>query len=610
MKKKEECYYCNPINFSYRYSFIRALGESGVRYRAFREAADPSIVEFNGIYYLFPSMTAGFLTSNDMIHWTMHNYIGDMPVYDYAPDVRVIGDYLYFSASKRSENCSFFRTKDPITQGFEEIKGTFPFWDPNLFCDEDGRVYFYWGCTNTEPIYGVELDPLTMHPLTEPIPLINSHAELYGFERTGDNHRPPKSEEEIQSISSQLLAQIRENPQIGKDMLGDSAVPIEQFVPRMMGNAPYVEGAWMTKYKGRYYLQYAVTGTQYNIYNDCVYIGDRPLGPFEIADNNPYSYKPGGFINGAGHGSTIIDKEGNFWHAASMRISCNHMFERRLGLWKAGIDEDGDLYCDQRYADWPVRADAKPFDKPDWMLLSYKKCVTASSGNGCEYITDENIRTWWKAEPNQSGQWVQVDLGKEQKVHAIQINFMDDDLMADELPYGAHPVNLAMEERYIDTTDRRTRWLLEGSINGNDYFTIKDLRNAESDLPHDLVIIPEGDMIRYIKLTVLELPFDEIPCVSAIRVFGTGGEELPEKINEAKIKQISELDFEVKWAEVPAVGYNILWGYRPQKLYHSCMVFDSCKYILSAIRKNQSCYIRIDTFNEAGITEGEVIQLA
>lgn len=140
-----------------------------------------------------------------------------------------------------------------------------------------------------------------------------------------------------------------------------------------MGNAPYIEGAWMTKHQGRYYLQYAIPGTQYNVYGDGVYVSDAPLGPFKPAGNNPYSYKPGGFITGAGHGSTLEDKEGRFWHTSTMRISKNHVFERRLGLWKAGIDADGELFCDQRYGDWPVSVESKVWEKPEWMLLSYKK---------------------------------------------------------------------------------------------------------------------------------------------------------------------------------------------------------------------------------------------
>ena len=65
----------------------------------------------------------------------------------------------------------------------------------------------------------------------------------------------------------------------------------------------------MTKHEDRYYLQYACPGTQYNTYSDGVYVSSSPLGPFNLADNNPYSYKPGGFLPGAGHGSTMQDAQ-------------------------------------------------------------------------------------------------------------------------------------------------------------------------------------------------------------------------------------------------------------------------------------------------------------
>ena len=176
-------YICNPINFSYRYQFIKNHLKGSVSLA--REAADPSLVEFKGKYYLFPSMTKGFLVSDDLTKWTLVP-LKNMPVYDYAPDVRVVGEYLYFCASKHDQVCDFYRTKDPISGEFEKIEGTFPFWDPNLFVDEDDRVYFYWGCSNTNPIYGVELDPKTMVPLTSPKELLFMDTKSIGYERGGD----------------------------------------------------------------------------------------------------------------------------------------------------------------------------------------------------------------------------------------------------------------------------------------------------------------------------------------------------------------------------------------------------------------------------------------
>ena len=95
-----------------------------------------------------------------------------------------------------------------------------------------------------------------------------------------------------------------------------------------IGTKQFIEGAWMNKVQGKYYLQYAAPATQNNIYGDGVYVGDTPLGPFRYQNNNPFSYKPGGFIPGAGHGSTMQDFYGNWWHTSTMVIAVNHQFER------------------------------------------------------------------------------------------------------------------------------------------------------------------------------------------------------------------------------------------------------------------------------------------
>lgn len=83
------------------------------------------------------------------------------------------------------EICSYYRTKDILNGPYEEIPGSFDFWDPNLFCDDDGRIYFYWGCSNATPLWGVELDAETMLPLGERKVLIEGDAWSKGYERVG-----------------------------------------------------------------------------------------------------------------------------------------------------------------------------------------------------------------------------------------------------------------------------------------------------------------------------------------------------------------------------------------------------------------------------------------
>ena len=585
-------YLCNPINMEYKYQMMDLMGSLV----AYREAADPTLVLFRGKYYLFPSMTAGFLASDDLTEWTFHP-LKDVPIYDYAPDVRVIGEYLYFSASDKSKNGSFYRTKDPIDGGFEEIEGTFPFWDPNLFADDDGRIYFYWGCSNQTPIYGVELRPEDMKPLGEPVGLIYRSDSTVGYERSGENH-VPKSPEQIEEIVRKFASS---RPAASEELFNS--------IRTAVGNAPYIEGAWMDKHNGKYYLQYASPGTEYNIYSDGVYVGDSPLGPFTLANNNPFSYKPGGFMPGAGHGSTLRDKHGNLWHASTMRISVNHIFERRIGLWPAGYDQDGELFCNQRYGDWPYKleqARMDPWSQPEWMLLSFGKPAKASTfeeGNDASRATDENVQTWWKAASNAAGEWLEVDLTREFDVYAVQINFADDRLQA-VLPEGA-----AMEKgRYIDQRRHYTRWVLEGSADGKNYFVLEDKSDAVTDLPHDLVVKKEGVKARYIRLTVKELPYNQRACVSGLRVFGKGKGERPKPASGVRTERLSELDLSVTWERSDAVGYNVLWGYAADKLYHSHMVFGRHELTIKALIQDRPVYVRVDAFNESGIAEGEAFQ--
>ncbi|MCM1542688.1 MAG: family 43 glycosylhydrolase [Blautia sp.] len=590
-------HYCNPLNLKYRYQFMKKQDAENT-YSVFREAADPSLILFHGKYYLFPSMCAGFYTSDDLYEWEFHEFLQDMPIYDYAPDVRAIGEYLYFCASKSGENCSFYRTKDPVKEPFEEIKGTFPFWDPNLFCDDDGRFYFYWGCSNTEPIYGVELDPETMEKIGEPVPLIAEHEAEYGYERAGDDHKPPKTEEEIRAAVEGMFQNLMASGQI----TGIPEDVLKESLYKTMGNKPYIEGAWMNKYQGKYYLQYAAAGAEFNVYNDGVYVGESPLGPFHLAKNNPYSYKPGGFMNGAGHGSTLEDKEGHYWHTATMRISRTYTMERRVGLWKAGFDEDGELYCDQRFGDWPISMDAEPFAKPDWMLLSYGKPVTVSSGTGAECITDEDVRTWWTADGKEE-EWAEVDLKAVCDVRGIQVNFADN-LLEMEKPEDLHINVLAHESRGIDCKEQYTRWKLEGSEDGENYFPIEDKWDAATDYAHDYISMEEGIQVRYLRLTVRELPYQAAPSVSGIRVFGKGNGEIPQEASDVQIDRITDLDMEVSWKADGAVGHNVLWGYAPDKLYHSCMVYGKDRVKIGALVKGQPLYVRVDSFNENGVQEG------
>ncbi len=597
-------YLCNPVNINYRYQFNKDMRKGGDDIEVAREAADPSMICFHGKYYIFASMTLGVWESEDLVHWENHRLPGNLPLYDYAPDVRIMGEYVYFSASSNDKICNYYRTKDIVNGPYEEIPGTFKFWDPNLFCDDDGRIYFYWGCASMTPLWGVELDRETMQPLGEKKVLVEGDALTKGYERIGEDHcELPATDDEIEAGYRNFL----KARGLTEDMIPEDTV---FMIKGMFSRRPYIEGAWMDKHNGRYYLQYACPGAEYNTYADGVYQSDSPLGPFELAKNNPYSYKPGGFLPGAGHGSTMRDLDGNLWHAATMRISMNHSFERRVGIWPAGFDTEGELFCNQRYGDWPFgieeNGETDPWKNPSWYLLSYHKPVKASSfceGKEPGKAVDENVRTWWRAKTPDSGEWIELDLEKEYDVYAVQINFADDKIT---IPVPGE-IRGRSQPRYIEEKDYATRWILEGSEDGKNYFVVEDKSEVETDLSHDLVVREEGIRVRFLRLTILEIPYLQQPCISGLRVFGIGGGEKP-AVPQFTAVRSSDLDMDVDIQDVGAVGYNILWGYAPDKLYHSYMVFENARKI-GALVKGREYYVRVDAFNENGITEGDVKKL-
>ncbi|MDF3021556.1 MAG: coagulation factor 5/8 type domain protein [Steroidobacteraceae bacterium] len=256
-------------------------------------------------------------------------------------------------------------------------------WDPGLFRDDDGRWYLYWGSSNVFPLYGIELDMREVDSqriayIGRPRPLISLQPQQHGWERFGPDHA------------------------------GE--------------NQPsYMEGAWMTKHGGRYYLQYGAPGTEYNVYATGTYVSDHPLGPFEYAPYNPVGYKPGGFVHGAGHGNTFQDAHGNWWNTGTPWVGHNWTFERRVALFPAAFSEDGQMSVDTRFGDFPhYMPTAKVADPQSlftgWMLLSYRKPATASSTLGppaavpfiAANATDENPRTFWVAAKNEAGQTLEA----------------------------------------------------------------------------------------------------------------------------------------------------------------------------------------------------------
>ncbi len=579
---------CNPIDLPYRY---QDFGRGPVR-AVFREAADPSVVLFRGRYYLFASMTGGFFHSDDLASWVFVA-TPQLPEGDYAPDVRDMDGSLYVTASRRRGPCPVLRSRDPLVEPFALVaESSLAYYDPNYFQDRDGRRYLYWGCSNKEPLRGVEVDQ-DFRPLGSAVDLLSGQPDEHGWERPGESNvvRPPSTIRE--KLSARLFG--------------------------THSTTPFIEGAWMTEHDGTYYLQYAGPGTEYNVYSDGYYTASNPLGPYTYSPDSPFSSKPGGFVTGAGHGSTFQDAHGNWWHAATMRVSVNHHFERRIGLFPAGFDEDGTLFCNQTFGDYPTVVPDGPADpwhdhSPRWMLQSYRSATSATShaqGHGPELAVDEDIRTWWAAGSTRPGEALTLDMGTSRTVHAIQVNLADHEMVKHKPARPLRDPDEARDAfRAVVVEDVPVRYLLEASEDGTTWVTLHDGGVDPSDAPHRLIRLQQPFPVRFIRVTGISMPWGGVFAISGLRVFGHDGRPRPAAV-VPRLQRTQPTAARVRWqADDSADGVVIRYGRRPDRLYHSWQVWGAAELELPTLNAGEDYWIAVDAYNAGGVTPGEAVALS
>ena len=331
-----------------------------------------------------------------------------------------------------------------------------------------------------------------------------------------------------------------------------------------------------------------------------MYTSKNPLGPFVYQSHNPFSYKPGGFARGAGHGATFQDANDTFWHVSTIVIGTKNNFERRLGIWPAGIDEEGVLYSNTAYGDYPTFLPSQNKDHlkdsfSGWMLLNYNKPVSVSSTLGGfqpNYAVNEDIKTYWSAKTGNKGEWLISDLGERSTIRAIQINYADQDVTL-----MGKPQNTVGHKYLITVSDNLKEWKV-----------IVDKSKNSKDVPHEYVELEKPIIGRYLKIENIQMPTGKF-ALSGFRVFGKGNGEAPAPVkNFVPLRVAPKTKGErrnvwFKWEQEPlADGYVIYFGKSPNKLYGSVMVYGKNEYYLNALDRSDAYYFQIESFNSNGIS--------
>jgi len=545
--------FANPLNLEYRFMPDTL---------SWRQAADPLVVPHGGEYYLFASRSGGYWYSRDLRDWT-HVAPTGLPLEDYAPAVMEVGGRLYFTAHKSK---ALYTTDDPKGGAWRKVADLDEYADPAFFVDDDGRVYLYFGSGLDGGISAVELDPAqSFRVVRGPVQLMKANYAAHGWERSGAEH-------------------------LGANMVEGYRI------------APYVEGSWMTKHDGTYYLQYAAPGTVWKTYSDGVYTSTSPMGEFTYQPYSPFSYKPGGFIGGAGHSGTFRDYDGRYWRITTMVIAVKHKFERRLGLFPAGFDADGVMRMDSYLGDYPQfvpGVQRAPLDGNlvGWMLLSGGKSATASSalpGHEPALAVDEDARTVWSAATGDAGEWFQVDLGRPARVAAVQVNFGEQGTRA-RMREGATP----------------HRYRLESSVDGATWTMVLDRSANTREVPHDYVQLDTPRVARWLRVTNAgAAAAGGTFSLRDLRVFGESDMPAPARVEGLAVTRASDTrGVTLTWQRARgARSYVVRFGLSPDKLYSSYEVGDVDRLTINALNAGVTYYFTVDAVGEGGVTRGTVVK--
>lgn len=575
---EQQTTFCNPMNLDYGWGCFQK------REKKARTAADPVIILFKDKYYLFTTMDiGGYRVSDDLITWKdvyfnpeIHASALDIDHY-VAPAVAADDNYVYFinfTRDRSKKKVDVIRSADPENGKWEKCGEVRRMADPCLFIDDE-RFYFYYGLGAEQSTTFFEVNPETFEEiegtkkvLREYITDVKECTSGYHFGRR------------------ELYDEIDASAWMGK-----------------FQKIPCPEGVWIVKNNDKYYLQYATPGTICNWYCDIVMESDSANGGFIEQPYNPVSLKVGGFIGGAGHSCVFKDKYGNWWQATSMWIGNHDEFERRIGLFPVSFDAKGRMRTHTVLGDYPMLLPQKKFEPQDisafgWMLQSFNKACMASSslpGFEPEKAADENVRTWWSAESGNAGEHFVMNFGKKVQINSVQINFAEQDINPEapkETDYHAY--------KLYTSNDGHT-WKLLADKSGN-----------KTAVPHEYLELSKPVEASYMKVENVHTPKEGKFALLDLRVFGSGYSDKPGQVKELSVKRNQEDGryASIAWNKASgADGYLVRFGYQPDFLNQCIQVKgnETTELLLHILTKGVKYYYRVDTYNDSGITEGNVI---
>jgi len=547
--------FCNPLA-------ITGAGRAG----------EPIVFVYQEEYYLFITGSRGYWCSPNMRDWT---YIEAPTFPGGVPGVVTDGKIMYACAMNSKD---LYACSDPKKGVWTKVAtmDSDRYGDADIFIDDDGRIYMYFGWSQLLPIQVVELDPNNgFKEKGKPVVCFFGDPDNHGFER-----RRPE----------------------------DVIYPIMDYRPYYPEESPWIEGPWMVKHNGKYYLQYAAIGLEFSSYSHGVYVSDKPLGPFTYSEHNPLTFKTSGFAVGGGHGSTFHDKNGNLWTICMIPSYFGGRGSSQLALYPTAVDAQGVMHANTAFGDYPqyypgIKENAVDNNLTGWMLLSYKKYVGTSStlkGFDPQNAVDEKFMTFWSAETGNPGEYMTVDLGRESSLYAVQINFDQKDAKVPAGRSRGMGMGAPVPAPAPVPTKQRQSYTVQVSSDNKNWTPLVDKSSNLVDIHVDYIELTAPIKARYLKLTNVFTPDSGKFAVKDIRLFGN-----PEVAKYTKVKDVKSVrnaddrrEASLLWDPIKgADGYVVRYGIEPKKLYNSYLVYDATSLTIHSLNKNPEYYFDVEAFD-------------
>ena len=369
--------YCNPL------PMVTAPG--GIA------SGDVTVIREQGRYYMYCT-GGGAWVSDDLRHWSFQR-VANVPV---APHVVKYNGSFYLCGNSgplfRADNpLGPFTSIGPWKNTPDAAGGWRGPFDMDIYIDDDNKPYLYHPGRGIDGIYVVPLDPNDLTKFAGPV------RRLFAF---------------------------------NKDHIWERYGEMNEYT-----EVAWIEGPWMQKHNGTYYLQYSASGTQWKTYASGYYTAKSPLGPFTYASNNPLLRRTDGLVTGTAHGSIVEGPDQNLWQFYTIVLS-NPPGGRRIGMDRVTFDREGHMAV--KVTDtpqWAPNAVSDPTKGDSGSIpltINKVRAMNALSrfsseqpGRDAAYAADNSSGTWWEPAPTDTQPTLTIELSPATHFDAVQLFTID-----------------------------------------------------------------------------------------------------------------------------------------------------------------------------------------